>query len=211
MSKMLARNKLVVCKNCFKVVKQDYLKAHESKCQQRLMQCPDCGSIDSTASDHAAVCPQHCTCKHGGTRRHNQGCPRRLLPCEFVTIGCGKTMKHSEVSRHNSSHMVQHLRGVVRRLWQVDERYVELKNELRTRFDQLEEDHDERTNTLADDTQQAASYGRDVDERTEIALDKNIDSLKRQLVCLKAQLVSVAIVLFCMALAYAYYIVINLK
>lgn len=204
------------CKYCYELIEQTNMEDHtKSECSKRLVQCPDCGSIDSAASDHASVCPER-PCHCNNTSDHEQHCSRYTVPCEFAAVGCTKQVRRSKTGHHNLAYTTRHLRGTIERIDSVNEQCIALYNDITNqtdRLDELDSDYDkleERVIAVEDEIKNTTDIKKQVSKASEALLSDlqrrinamgkkmayrdEVIGLKHQLRCLTTMFLSFVVV-----------------
>ena len=127
---------LVPCPNqCGEKLLRPKLSEHVANvCTKRPHTCENCGLQDTYSfitTDHYFLCPnasimctnEGCwaTFKRSEKTDHMAMCPKEMLTCPYVTVGCGMRMRREELDSHKRDHMEQHLSMAVEKINGLDQ------------------------------------------------------------------------------------------
>ena len=110
-------------RKCKKKVPRRLMKTHlANECPNRnviCFQCKEIGTWVFITKKHLDVCPDlFLPCSNAGCgekvkRRnlnaHQEICPKRVVPCPYVKVGCTLTFKNEDIAKHKQEHVENHL------------------------------------------------------------------------------------------------------
>ena len=123
------------CPNkCGEKLPRHKLSEHTTgRCGMRAHACPECGLQDTfvhITTEHIHECPNvSIVCTNEGCeeafkrkekREHTSVCPKEVLLCPYMAVGCTACMKREELDNHKRERMEDHLSMAVLRISQLE-------------------------------------------------------------------------------------------
>ena len=115
---------------CGAQVQRCQLEKHmTTECQWRQVICRRCqkqGSYRLMSGEHVEVCPNVLLpCSNEGCPEkikrclmadHHNVCPKEVVTCQYVSVGCKTKLKREDISTHNQQCMESHLKSAVAKI-----------------------------------------------------------------------------------------------
>lgn len=123
--------------------KNDFNKHVKEECEWREVSCNHCktkGTHQFITGQHKRSCPEvfvtceNAECKKSIRRKdlqeHQNICPKQLLDCSFMSVGCTTKVKREDMDKHNESYIKKHLSKTVTKLKSVSDETTRLSMEI---------------------------------------------------------------------------------
>ena len=126
----------VPCPNqCGERLLRQKIPEHATKtCKKREYTCKDCGLQDTYSyitNEHFFLCPDaiimctHDDCwakfKRSEKLEHAAVCPKMIITCPYMTVGCTACVKREELEDHKRNNLEQHLSMAVQKMNELDQ------------------------------------------------------------------------------------------